>query len=168
MKLVSQIILLTLTGGCLSAQTPSATLSGSTVDASEARVPHVALTLKNLSTGYARKLASGPQGEFTFPSVPPGTYELTAEIPGFATALIEPIVVQAGDQSLILVRLRVAGATDTVDVQAEAPLVREGMGGGTVVDRQFIENQPLKFSVAGGTRSRCHIDLDQRDLIRSV
>lgn len=58
-------------------------IRGSVTDPSGSALPGAALTLKNAETGAALATASDAVGLFVFPSVPPGTYDLTVEAQGF-------------------------------------------------------------------------------------
>src|ERR1700687_3615479 len=60
-------------------------ISGQVADPSGAGVPSSAVTLTNTATNAVRTAATNEQGLYTFPSVPPGTYNLKVEHPGFKT-----------------------------------------------------------------------------------
>src|SRR4029079_11685266 len=53
-------------------------------------------------------------------SLPPGTYEISAEAPGFQPARTR-IVVQTAQTADVPVRMQVAGTVEQVQVSAEAP-----------------------------------------------
>src|SRR6187431_3066075 len=63
----------------------TSSLRGKVVDAQGAAMPGVAVQLKNAQNGFAREVFSDGTGAYSFPQVPPGTYDLTAELSGFAT-----------------------------------------------------------------------------------
>ena len=65
------------------AQSTNATLSGTVLDPMGARVPSVQVTAENVQTGIALTNVSNEAGVYVFPSVQPGLYRLTAELPGF-------------------------------------------------------------------------------------
>lgn len=126
-----------------SAQTATATLSGTVVDQSSAVLPATALTLVNADTAVERTATAGRQGGFTFPFLPPGRYLLRAQRDGFAPAQFENVVLNVGDDVSLLVTLRVGNVTDAVSVVADArPLSQSGTVG-TTVDRRLVENLPL-------------------------
>src|SRR5205807_3914649 len=58
-------------------------ITGQITDSSGAAVPDAAVTLKNTSTAAVRRTVSTASGDYTFPSLPPGTYGVEAEKPGF-------------------------------------------------------------------------------------
>src|SRR5258706_13815855 len=59
------------------------TISGSVYDASGGAIPGATVTVKNLGTSAVRSTVTGASGGFTFPSLPVGLYDVTAELPGF-------------------------------------------------------------------------------------
>jgi Carboxypeptidase regulatory-like domain len=72
-------------------QEVNATLGGEVKDATAAVIPGATVTVTNASTGVTARTTSGPNGNFIFPSLAPGTYTLSAERGGFNTALISGI-----------------------------------------------------------------------------
>ncbi len=126
----------------VTAQT-SAALSGIVEDEQGAVVAGAKLRLSDPARGLAREATSDSGGSFVFSQIAPGAWELSAERSGFATARLSGIRVNANDQLAIRVTLKVSARGETVEVTAEAPLVRESMAVATTVDRVFIERQPL-------------------------
>jgi hypothetical protein len=66
-----------------SAQAVSGTLLGNVRDSTGAVLPGVSVTVTNEDTGLTRTAVTDANGEFTVPSVPTGTYTVTAELSGF-------------------------------------------------------------------------------------
>src|SRR5947209_2031475 len=64
------------------AQTTSATLTGTVLDASGAVVANAKVTLRNEASGDLRSTVSNGEGYFTFAAVPPATYSVTVEKEG--------------------------------------------------------------------------------------
>src|SRR5437764_9175741 len=69
-------------------------ITGQVVDPSGAGVPGSAVSLTNTATNAVRQTNSNEQGLYTFPSVPPGAYNLKVEHQGFKTATSNNIEVQ--------------------------------------------------------------------------
>src|SRR5678809_893902 len=65
------------------AQTSNASVSGFAQDASQAVIPGVAITATNVQTGVVTRTITNETGTYTILSLLPGTYKLTAELPGF-------------------------------------------------------------------------------------
>src|SRR5690242_17415584 len=64
-------------------QSQSASLTGAVTDSSGAAVPRVSLHLVNTETGETFQAGSNDSGNYDFPLLKPGRYNLTAELTGF-------------------------------------------------------------------------------------
>ena len=86
-------------------------------DATAALVPGVGLTLSgpNASTVSA---ATDRLGTFTFSDLPPGSYELRAQSPGFQTHRLTSLVVRSGADSPVNITLAAAVVATNVEVIA--------------------------------------------------
>ena len=71
-----------LAASTLLAQT-SGTILGHVSDTTGAVVPGVTITLTNTGTNTSRTTVSTSDGDYTFPDVPPGVYNVEATHPGF-------------------------------------------------------------------------------------
>src|SRR5262249_48640606 len=65
------------------AQTGNAQLGGVVQDPSQALIPGVTITAKNVDTGVTLTQLTNESGVYSFPVLPPGTYEISAELSGF-------------------------------------------------------------------------------------
>ncbi|HXW90716.1 MAG TPA: carboxypeptidase-like regulatory domain-containing protein, partial [Terriglobales bacterium] len=68
---------------CAWAQTGTTSLHGKVLDSTRALVAGATVTLDNQAQGFSRSAVSSSTGEFDFLALPPGTYVLTVEKPGF-------------------------------------------------------------------------------------
>jgi hypothetical protein len=127
----------------LPAQTSAASLAGTVEDEQERLVGGARLLLRDQARGSVRQAETDTGGAFRFSHLAPGRYELTAERSGFAPLRVADMVLHAGDQRTVRLRLRVAPREEAVVVTAEAPLLQEGASVATTVDRGFVANQPL-------------------------
>src|SRR6266566_3732777 len=108
----------------LNAQVSGGVLSGTVMDASQAAIPNVRVTLTNVATGVARAVATDATGLYTVPDLLPGSYEMTATALGFTTQVrtditvnlgarpVLNVVMQAGDSNLVV---RVSVSENPVD-----------------------------------------------------
>src|SRR6266481_2824559 len=80
------------------AQTVGSTLSGKIVSSTNSSIPRVNVTLKDTSTSHTEVVTVGQDGSFTIRNLAPGTYEITASAPGFATSTVAVTIGPAGDQ----------------------------------------------------------------------
>jgi hypothetical protein len=99
------------------AQSMFATLSGTVTDSSGAVVVGADVTVKDVSSGEARKSATNQQGFFTFSTLPAATYELIVDARGFATYDVAGIVLSASDIRTTNISLKVATAAEKVVVK---------------------------------------------------
>ncbi len=98
-------------------------LRGTVTDASGAVVPGATLTLADASTGTSRSTASGQDGGYQFPQVPPGTYRLTAQKTGFKEFERPSIELLVNTPATLNVALEVGTSTVAVEVTAAAPVL---------------------------------------------
>jgi hypothetical protein len=97
----------------VTAQISGGVLSGKVVDASQAAIPSVRITLTNVGTGVARVVATDITGSYILPDLLPGTYEMTAAASGFTTQVRTDISLDLG-ASLVLNAVMQAGDPDQV------------------------------------------------------
>src|SRR5688572_32504067 len=76
----------------LAAQAVSGTILGEVSDTTGAVIPGATVTLTNTGTGFTRSVVSDAKGEYTAPSIPTGTYTVTAEMQGFKKATVANVV----------------------------------------------------------------------------
>src|SRR5215467_5826020 len=69
------------------AQTGNGNVGGIVQDSTKARLPGVSVTLTNSETGVVSTQVSNETGSYSFPSVPPGNYKLSADLPGFKSSV---------------------------------------------------------------------------------
>ncbi len=67
-------------------QYTTGTITGTVTDATGAVVPGVTVTLKSQDTSETRTYKTGPVGDYVFPALAPGKYDLTLAAPGFEQA----------------------------------------------------------------------------------
>ncbi len=137
------IVTLVLLNAAATAQSATATLSGSVTDQAGAVVAQATVKVVNTATNLERKTAADSEGFFTLLLLPPGNYTVLCERDGFAAVTKRDVILNVGDQRSLLIQLGVSGVAATVDVTDKASLVNVSSAVSTVVDRQFIENQPL-------------------------
>lgn len=104
----------------LAAQTSS--LQGVVTDTQSGVIPDAVVTLTNVSTSAARKTVSDAAGGYSFPQVPPGSYKITAERPGFHTFAAQ-VRLQIDTPATLDIKMEVGEVTQTVNVTAEASAI---------------------------------------------
>ncbi len=93
------------------------TVRGSVIDPSAAVIPGATVQLTGGST--SRNVKTDGQGKFSI-TIPPGTYSVRADAPGFTTFLNQSLTVTGGQVTPLDIALQVAAETVQVQVQDEA------------------------------------------------
>ncbi len=125
-------------------ESASSGIVGQVTDSSQAGVPGATVTVTNVGTSAQRIATTDAQGGFSIPNLPPATYQVRVEKSGFQTALLNSFELRVGDIAHPVITLGVGAVTESVNVQAEAPLLQTQSGTvGQVIDQKQIENLPL-------------------------
>ena len=104
-------------------QATTGTIEGNTFDQTGAVLPGATVTIRNPATGVVRTVASDEKGYFRAPLLPPGSYQVTAELSGFARLQRTGLTLSIGQTVNISLKLQVAGGSETVTVSGEGPVV---------------------------------------------
>src|SRR5579862_8813303 len=142
---MKQLCLIVFIAASAFAQTTNGSLSGTVTDPTGARVPNVQATVQNVKTGVVLTDLTNEAGLYVFPSVQPGTYRLTAELPGFKTYVLNDITVNVSARMTINIPLELAATQETVEVTApqESPLSASTASVGSVINGRQIQELPL-------------------------
>jgi Carboxypeptidase regulatory-like domain/TonB-dependent Receptor Plug Domain len=128
----------------VAAQYTTASLGGSITDPSGAVVAGATVTVQNTGTGLSYTVESGSTGDYLFPALPVGTYELTVTKSGFQTYVQGGIVLTVNQAATQPVTLKVGVVTERVVVKGTAPLVTTRSATiGQLVSQQNVVNLPL-------------------------
>ncbi|MFZ0308449.1 MAG: TonB-dependent receptor [Terriglobales bacterium] len=126
------------------AQTELAHVHGRVTDQSGAVVVDTEVEIKNVDTNLSTPVKTNQDGIYTFPSLRPGRYVLSARKAGFKTVTVTEFILNAQDQVTRDFVLQVGSGSESVTVTAETLNVNTTDATvSTVVDRQFAENLPL-------------------------
>jgi hypothetical protein len=119
-------------------------ITGHVSDASGAAVPQANISLTNTNTNALRSTVSTESGNYSFPSLPPGTYDIRVERTGFKAEISKDIVVQVQQSVRLDFALQVGQLSQAVEVAAAADLLQaENATVGTVIGNKSIEELPL-------------------------
>jgi len=98
-------------------------IEGTVADESGAALPGVSVTARNVETGFERTATSDATGLYRLNLLPLGSYELTAQLQGFAGVKRGGLRLQVGETLTVPIALKVATVEETVTVTADAPAV---------------------------------------------
>jgi hypothetical protein len=114
--------LLLFVAGAVSAQSFRGGIQGVVLDQTGAAVPGATVTAKSTGTGLARTTTSDAAGNYAFPELPLGDYDVTGSLTGFASQTVKGVRVDASSAHRVNLTLS-AGLTESVEVTADVPLV---------------------------------------------
>jgi Carboxypeptidase regulatory-like domain len=106
----------------LTAAAQSSSLSGTVLDAQGALIPGVVITATNTDTAVTRSTISDEMGAYAFAQLPPGTYKVQAELPGFTTSVMQ-VRLQIDTPAILGIKMEVGAVTDTVNVLGDVATV---------------------------------------------
>ncbi|PYV24571.1 MAG: TonB-dependent receptor, partial [Acidobacteria bacterium] len=117
---------------------------GTAKDASGGVIAGARVTLKNADTGVSMATETNATGDYSFPVVPVGQYELTVSASGFKTTVLSAISVSALENVRLNVTLSVGPVSQQVTVTAAPAAVNTVTAdeGNTVAGAQ-VRNLPL-------------------------
>jgi hypothetical protein len=129
----------------LNAQFEYGEVLGTVRDASGGVVAHAKITLRNLGTNVELSVLTNDQGNFSFPDLRAGNYQLSAVQQGFRPAQSAPLALRVGDRLRMDLALETGQVTEQVTVLADAaPLLEtETSSRAQVIQSQQIEQLPL-------------------------
>ncbi len=137
-------LLLLLAPLSMNAQVSSAAITGAVKDGTGAIVPHVTVTATEQATGVVTTAITNDAGEYTFPILKPGKYNITVGVKGFKHYEQSGMSLSVGDHPTVDIALEVGASGDTVVVTAEPPLLgTQDANIGQVVTTQEVESLPL-------------------------
>src|SRR5215475_10794339 len=105
------------------AQSGNASVGGFVQDPTQAFIPGVSVTATNTQTGVITTVITNESGTYNIPSLLPGTYKLTAELPGFKTQIINDVQLGQAVTARYNFTLQVGAVDQAVEVTAEATAV---------------------------------------------
>ena len=130
--------------GSLSAQTTTGSIVGTVTDPSGAVIGAASITITNMDTNISVKATTDQAGNYVVTTLPIGRYSVTVEAAGFKKSVRSDITLNVQDRIRVDAALEVGAVTDTVEVQAAAPLLQTDTSYlGQVVDSQRIVDLPL-------------------------
>jgi hypothetical protein len=123
------------------AQFDSAAVVGAVRDERGGVVASAKVTLRNNDTGISLTANTAESGEFVFPSVRVGNYQISAEAAGFSKAVTDNLVVTVNARQRVDLTLKVGQVSEIVNVEATAPLLEtdNSSKGQVIATRQMVE-----------------------------
>src|ERR1035441_2392706 len=126
------------------AQGTDALLTGNVLDSTGALVADAKITAVGIDTGVTKTVMSNSAGAYTFVSLLPGDYTITAEKVGFKKFVLAKLTLRVGDKVEENLRLDVGAATESVQVTAVAEgteYLTPTIGG--LINQQRLDDLPV-------------------------
>src|SRR6266508_3213835 len=128
----------------LPCQTISTEILGLVTDSSGAVLPGATVRAKRLATGDLRSTVTNETGNYVFPLLEIGEYEVTCTASGFKTEVRRGIVLQLQEKARLDFQMQVGEQVETIEIQAAAPLLKtEDATLGQVVESRRVVELPL-------------------------
>ncbi len=125
----------------LPAQTTSTSVLGTVTDSSGAVLAGAKVTLVNTRTGVKSNGVSTSTGDYLFPLLEIGQYEVTVEAPGFKSEVRKGILLQINEKVRADFSMSIGQVTERVEITAAAATLKtdEASLGNVVEQRRLVE-----------------------------
>jgi len=134
-------------GPALYGQAVNGTLLGTVTDASGAVVPSARVNITETRTGIGRSTSSNESGNYVFPDLPPGNYNVQVEQTGFRTAVRSGVDVLVNTTVRVDHQLQPGVVTETVNVTAEVAILQTDRSDtGRQIETRAIADLPLPYN----------------------
>lgn len=144
-RVLSSLLLLSLAGaGHVEAQEVTGSISGTVQDRSGAVIPNVTVIAKRMESQSRLSTTTNSLGLYSFPVLPIGTYEITAQAQGFQKYLGSGLKLNVNDYLRLDITLEVGSMTESVEVAAQPTAVNtESSTVGELVNGDQVQQLPL-------------------------
>lgn len=126
-----------------SAQQLVGTINGVVTDPSAAGVAQASVKVRNLATNLEVTAETHPDGNFSVPDLPVGTYSVSISKSGFQSEMHSDVQVQANRTATVMASLKVGQVSETVEVKSTPLLNQTDMTHGYVLNSEIVQSLPL-------------------------
>jgi Carboxypeptidase regulatory-like domain len=132
-----------LTAGICLAQAPVGTIAGVVRDPSGAVVAGARVQAVSPATGQARETATSERGDYSFPALFAGEYQMSLQAPSFQR-IVRAVTMETGSTTMVDFVLRIGEVTESATVEAASPQIHyDSPTVGGLTTRGQIEALPL-------------------------
>jgi hypothetical protein len=122
----------------------SGEITGTVTDSSGAVLPKAFVTVVDTQTGLKRTAVTNGTGQFRAAGVAPATYDVSAELPGFATEIRRGVTVAIGQTVNSDFKLKPSQVATVVEVTDQPPVVETERGSqADRISQQYITDLPI-------------------------
>jgi Carboxypeptidase regulatory-like domain/TonB dependent receptor len=127
-------------------QAVNATLLGTVTDSSGGTVAGAQVTVVEMNTGVTRSASTNDSGNYEFPNLLPGVYQVTVKHPGFRQERRPGVELAVNSTVRVDLQLHAGETSETVTVTAEVPLLQTDRA--DIVEK--VESTQLRELPIGG------------------
>ncbi|HEY6306542.1 MAG TPA: carboxypeptidase regulatory-like domain-containing protein [Candidatus Angelobacter sp.] len=121
----------------------TASIKGTVTDPSGAAVVGAKVTARG-PLGIERAAQTNSGGDYEIPALPPGVYSVEVQMSGFQTQDAKDLALEVSNNAVQNFSLKVATATETVTVEATAPVIETTtMTVGQTINQRTVQDIPL-------------------------
>src|SRR5262245_21452008 len=114
--LFSASICLGIGAAAVSAQTTSTTILGAVSDSAGAVVAGAKVTATNTKTGVKREATTSSTGDFSFPLLDVGVYDVSVEARGFRPEARRGVILEINEKVRVDFSLQIGGTAEQIDI----------------------------------------------------
>jgi len=139
------LLLASIAGMVLHAQTPTGSIDGLVKDPSGALISNAQVTIRNLATGLKVERKTDSTGRYAAPLLLPGQYNVSATAPGFKTSNQTNVTLDVSQERAVDFTLSVGTTSEQVDVVEGSAATIDTLTSSTgqVITAKQIDNLPL-------------------------
>jgi hypothetical protein len=142
LRFAAFVAMLLVTMNVAWASATSGNVKGDVIDDGGLAVPGVLVTISSPSLiGGAQQRTTGPEGDFLFTALPPGSYDLLAQKQGFGNVRKTGVIVAIGRTTQMTVEMKVGQEELTVQ-QAKPTVDTEKASSGQNFNKDFLSRIP--------------------------
>jgi Carboxypeptidase regulatory-like domain/TonB dependent receptor len=122
----------------------SGEISGTVTDSSGAVLPKTTVNAIETQTGLKRTVVTNTTGQFRIAGLAPATYDVSAELPGFATEIRKDVTVSIGQTVISDFKMKPSQVATVVEVNDQPPVVETERGSqADTISQQYIADLPI-------------------------
>ena len=120
------------------------TITGIVQDPNSAAIPGVDVRIRNEATNDVRNAKSGGDGAFIFSQLPPGKYEITAEMQGFRRSVQTGVELRVNQTLELNLAMQLGEVSQTVEVSAAVSMLdTQSANRAITLDQQTVLDLPV-------------------------
>ncbi len=122
----------------------SGDITGVVTDSTGAVLPKATIVVVESAKGFRRTVLTEGSGQYRITGLPPSTYDVSAEMRGFDTAIRKGVTVTLGGTEILDFQLKVSAVATQVEVSGQAPLVDTVKGRqSNTIEERYISDLPI-------------------------